>query len=106
MSLAKYLYARSKGGFMANIGKKRKKINLKNKCFQKESSAFLRSTKEITVCGCRKVLHYTSDTVRLCLFDGIMEINGEGITVSTYFGNEIKLSGKISALKITDEIEQ
>ena len=68
----------------------------------RESSAFLRSSKEITVCGCKKVLHYAPDSVRLMLSDGIMEINGEGLTASTYFGREIRLSGRINAVRLLE----
>lgn len=67
-----------------------------------ESSAFLRSSTEITVCGCKKVLHYAPDTVRLLLSDGIMEISGENITASTYFGREIKLSGKLRTVTLLE----
>ncbi len=68
-----------------------------------ESSAFLRSSGEITVCGCKKVLHYAPDAVRLLLSDGVMEISGEGITATTYFGREIKLSGRIDAIKLLEK---
>lgn len=67
--------------------------------FKKRSSVFAVSDREITLCECNKVLEYTPETVRLCNCDGIVEINGCGLTVSTYFGNEIKLSGKIECIK-------
>jgi len=54
------------------------------------------------VCGCKKVLHYAPDTVRLLLSDGIMEISGENITASTYFGREIKLSGKLRTVTLLE----
>lgn len=66
---------------------------------RRESSAFLRSSAEITVCGCKKVLHYAPENVRLQLSDGIMEITGEDLTAATYFGQEIKLSGRIYGIR-------
>ncbi len=82
--------------------KHRKLRRIRNGVSGCESSAFLRSSKEITVCGCKKVLHYAPETVRLLLTDGIMEISGEGITAATYFGREIKLSGKIDTVKLLE----
>ncbi len=83
--------------------KKRRKLSrVRNGITGCESSAFLRFSREITVCGCKKVLHYAPDTVRLLLSDGIMEISGEGITAATYFGREIKLSGKIDTVRLLD----
>lgn len=66
---------------------------------KKQSSVFAVSDREITLCECNKVLEYTPETVRLCNCDGVVEIYGCGLTVSTYFGNEIKLSGKIECIK-------
>ena len=82
--------------------KHRKLRRIKDGVSGGESSAFLRSAKEITVCGCKKVLHYAPETVRLLLTDGIMEISGEGITAATYFGREIKLSGKLDTVKLLE----
>ena len=70
-------------------------------CATGESSAFLRSFGEITVCGCQRVLHYSTDTVRLMLTDGIMEIEGRDISASTYFGREIRLTGRIENIRLT-----
>lgn len=80
--------------------KRRKPKQIRSGISVCESSAFLRSSREITVCGCKKVLHYAPDTVKLLLSDGVMEISGEGITAATYFGREIKLSGKIDAINL------
>ena len=79
--------------------KKAERGRLKRSGVQKESSAFLCSSREITVCGCKKVLHYAPDTVRLLLCDGMMEISGRDITATTYFGREIRLSGRIDAVR-------
>ena len=65
-----------------------------------ESSAFLRAFGEITVCGCKRVMHYAPDVVRLMLIDGIMEISGCGISACTYFGREIRLSGRIENIRL------
>ncbi len=65
----------------------------------KQSSAFIVSNREITLCECTKVIEYTPDMIKLCNCDGVIEIYGGGLTVSTYFGNEIKLSGKIESIR-------
>ncbi len=66
---------------------------------KRQSSVFAVSDREVTLCECNKVLEYTPETVRLCNCDGVVEICGCGLTVSTYFGNEIKLAGKIECIK-------
>ena len=87
--------------------KKRIKSKALGQCgICKESSAFLCSSREITICGCEKVLHYGEDTVRLLLCDGIMEISGRGLCAVTYFGREIKLSGKICSVRLLDSIDK
>lgn len=85
------------GNAMRSIrkGRARDGIGLKS-----ESSAFLCSSRELTVCGCERVMNYTPENVRLLLSDGIMEISGEGLTAATYFGREIKLSGKIDGIRL------
>lgn len=67
---------------------------------REKSSAFLVSDCEITVTGCSKVEEYTPELVRLKRVDGHMEIYGKSLTVSTYFGSEITLSGKIESIKL------
>ena len=83
--------------------KRKKRIERRRAGLQFESGAFLRSSREITVCGCKKILHYAPNTVRLLLSDLIMEVCGEGITASTYFGREIKLSGRIETVRLSDD---
>lgn len=86
--------------------KKKKKYTRRSHCgIQRESGAFLCSSREITVTGCKKILHYAPDKVTLLLSDGIMEVTGEGLRAATYFGREIRLSGKIDYVKLCDAAE-
>ena len=71
-----------------------------------ESGAFLCSSREITVTGCKKILHYSTEKVILLLSDGIMEIVGQGICAATYFGREIRFSGRLSLIKLSESGEK
>ena len=84
--------------------KRKKKYIRAPRCgVRRESGAFLCSSREITVSGCKKILHYAPDRVTLLLTDGIMEVTGEGICAATYFGREIKLSGVIESIKLCSD---
>lgn len=84
--------------------KKKKKYVRAFRCgMRRESGAFLCSSREMTVSGCKKILHYAPDKVILLLTDGVMEVTGEGLNAATYFGREISLSGKIELIKLCSD---
>ncbi len=86
---------------------KRKKLRLSGladgNIFGKESSVFLLGDREVTVCGCEKVVSYAPDRVQVKLCDGTVEVCGCGLTLSSCFGEEIKLSGVVNDIKISGD---
>lgn len=55
----------------------------------------LQSGKVAIVCGCESVMEYSDKKIILRLCKGYLSFTGEDLTLSSYFGNEIKISGKI-----------
>lgn len=85
------------------IKKRRVRSSVKKEIFSKESSVFLISDRELIISGCRKVAEYSDSTVTLRLFDMSLAVEGENLTIKTYFGDEIRLSGRIHDIKILGE---
>ncbi len=67
----------------------------------KESSIFVLGNREMSVCGCKKVVNYSPELVRLENCDGYLDITGHGLTIASCFGSEIKLSGSICEIKFS-----
>ncbi len=69
----------------------------------KESSIFVLGNREMSVCGCNKVVSYSPCLVRLENCDGFLDIIGKELQVASCFGSEIKLSGMICEIKFSGE---
>ncbi len=65
-------------------------------------SAFVVFGKEMTVCGCEKVICYTDDKVVLGMRGGELIAEGKYLAVTTFFGNEIKICGDVRLLKFEE----
>ena len=64
------------------------------------SSVTLTSDCEALVCGCRRVRRYDRGTVRLALVDSEVTIEGEGLSMKTFFGSQILVRGKIKEVRL------
>ncbi len=69
----------------------------------KESSVFVLGDREMSVCGCKKVVSYSSEFVRLANCDGFLDVRGKELQVASCFGSEIRLSGRICEIKFSEE---
>ncbi len=70
--------------------------------FRHESSLFVLGDRELTVSGCKKVVSYSPECVRLKNCDGYLEVAGKALSVASCFGAEIKLCGEICEIKFTE----
>ena len=68
-------------------------------------SAFVVFGKEMTVCGCEKVVCYTDERVVLGMRGGKLTAEGKDLTVATFFGSEIKIRGDVRAAIFTENGE-
>lgn len=68
-------------------------------------SAFVVFGKEMTVCGCERVICYTDERVVLGMRGGRLTAEGKSLTVATFFGSEIKIRGDVRAALFTEDGE-
>ncbi len=66
-------------------------------------SAFVVFGRETTVCGCERVICYNEDSISLGMREGKLTVEGKGLNVTTFFGNEIKICGEIALLRFENE---
>jgi len=64
----------------------------------------LQSGKVAIVCGCECVIEYSDKKIVLRLSKGNLSFCGEKLTLSSYFGNEIKISGNITDMSLEKKI--
>lgn len=63
----------------------------------------LQSGKVAIVCGCESVVEYSDKKIVLRLGRGRLSFCGGDLTLSSYFGNEIKISGNITDMSLESE---
>ncbi len=73
-------------------------IDLPPDTLVRTSAVNLTSDCEALVVGCRRIREYRGDRVVLTLCDGELTIEGEGLTMRTYFGSQIRICGRITGV--------
>ena len=68
------------------------------------ASATLLSRREVTVSGCRRITEYGSTKIRLSVREGEIAIEGRGLTVYTYRGDELTVRGWLSGIFFDDPV--
>ena len=61
------------------------------------------SNKEVTLDGCKGILVYENDEIRLRLKKGVVCIHGEELTLKTFFGSYISVRGNILSVSFEEE---
>ena len=59
---------------------------------------FLSGQSELTVRGCRRIIEYGSEQIRLLLGGAVLEISGECLLCSVFTGEEITVCGRIVSI--------
>lgn len=67
------------------------------------SSAMLLSGRELTVSGCRRILEYASCRIKLSVAEGTVTVEGRGLYVCTYRGDELTVRGWLSGIFFDDK---
>ncbi len=52
----------------------------------------------VIVCGCESVLAYEDERIVLKLKKKNVTVSGENLSMASYFGNEIKICGRIGSI--------
>ena len=66
--------------------------------FTRTSAITLTSDCEALVTGCRRIKEYQNCRVTLALCDRAVTIEGEDLTMRTFFGNQIQICGRITGV--------
>lgn len=66
------------------------------------ASAMLLSRREVTVSGCRRIVEYGSSKLRLSVQEGEITVEGRGLTVHTYRGDELTVRGWLTGIYFDD----
>ena len=61
--------------------------------------AMVLARRQVTVSGCRRIIEYGSVRVRLAIDGGELIIEGRGLTVYTYCGDELVIRGILDGVK-------
>ncbi len=70
-----------------------------------KTSAMLLSRQEVTVSGCRRITEYGSARIRLAICEGTVTVEGRGLTVHTYRGDELTVRGWLTAITFEDAVQ-
>ncbi|MCL2213283.1 MAG: YabP/YqfC family sporulation protein [Oscillospiraceae bacterium] len=65
-----------------------------------ESCFSVRGQREVEVHGCQSLLCYEEDLIKLQLYGFVLAVRGAGLTLKTYFGNQIIIRGRIEGLEM------
>ena len=68
-------------------------------------SAMLLSRREVTVLGCRRITEYGSTKIKLSVSEGYITVEGRGLTVQTYQGDELTVRGWLTGIFFDDLTE-
>lgn len=66
------------------------------------ASALMLSRREVTVAGCRRIIEYGSARIRISVREGEITVEGRGLTVRTYRGDELTVRGWLSGIFFDD----
>ena len=69
-----------------------------------KASAMLLSRREVTVSGCRRITEYGSARIRLAVCEGTVTVEGRGLTVHTYRGDELTVRGWLTSITFEDAV--
>ena len=62
------------------------------------ATAMVLSRRSVTVSGCRRIIEYGSVRVRIATLDGELTVEGRGLTVYTYCGDELVIRGCLNGI--------
>lgn len=59
----------------------------------------MRGSNELTVRGCRKILYYSDNEIRLSLKEYVLSIKGSGLYCASYYNGAVRIDGEIDSLE-------
>ncbi len=84
---------------------KREKNQMKNKIinemFRDEPRIEMTGNREIIIDGCKGVVEYTENNIRLSLGESIMSLSGDSLLIQSFDNDVVIISGQISDIDFT-----
>ena len=71
-------------------------FDLPGETLPRTSAVTLTSDREALVTGCRRIKEYDRCRVVLALCDCEITVTGEGLTMKTFFANQVQICGRIT----------
>lgn len=78
--------------------RERRPLALPDEIFGRGPFIELCGRRELSVQGCRRILCCESETVRLALSVGVLEIRGLGLVCTTYYAGAVSVKGCIDGV--------
>ena len=63
----------------------------------------MEGTREVSIEGCRGILEYENDIISLRAKDMCITVRGEGLTMRSFFGNHIRIIGRIKSVSYEED---
>lgn len=63
----------------------------------------MRGRRELLVGGCEGILTYSEEYIKLALRREILEVFGEGMSFTTYYGTSVGINGRIDRICFIDD---
>lgn len=84
---------------------KREKNQMKNKIinemFRDEPRIEMTGNREIIIDGCKGVVEYTENNIRLSLGESVMSLSGDSLLIQSFDNDVVIISGQISDIDFT-----
>ena len=84
---------------------KREKNQIKNKIinemFRDEPRIEMTGNREIIIDGCKGVVEYTENNIRLSLGESVMSLSGDSLLIQSFDNDVVIISGQISDIDFT-----
>ena len=99
----KFIYFYERGVIMSRI--KREKNQMKNKIinemFRDEPRIEMTGNREAVIDGCKGVVEYAENNIRLSLGEIVMSLSGDNLLIQSFDNDVVIISGQISDIDFT-----
>lgn len=85
--------------------RKREELNIKKKLLSEmitsEPRIEMTGNREIIIDGCKGVIEYTENNIRICLGESVMSISGDNLIIQSFDNDVVIITGQISDIDFT-----
>lgn len=67
-------------------------------------TVILRGTREAEICGCRGILLYGTQRIRLLMHGGVLELCGSELYCASYYRGAVRIDGCVRSVEYLEEM--